>query len=111
MPDAGNQRGASAALPADAATADTQVDAPDNTKTADRVPKSAKKAKLTIRVRPWASISIDGKNFGQTPQTIELDRGKHRIVLTNDGINRVERFSLNLKAGQARSVDKDWTEN
>jgi hypothetical protein len=69
-----------------------------------------KKAKLTVRVRPWAQVAVDGKDYGQTPQTIELDRGKHRIVLTNDGLDRVERFSVSLKAGQAKSIEKDWTE-
>lgn len=72
---------------------------------------TGKKAKLTILVKPWASIEIDGKSFGQTPRTIELDRGKHRIVLRNGGLDRVERFPLTLKAGQIRKLDKDWTED
>ena len=70
-----------------------------------------KKAKLTIRVKPWAHIWIDGKDYGQTPQTIELDRGKHRIVLKNVGLDRVERSAVTLRAGQTKSIDKNWMEN
>ena len=75
----------------------------------ERTARSRKKAKLTIRVKPWASIMIDGKNHGQTPQTVELERGKHRIVLRNEGMDRVERFSVTLKAAQVKSINKDWT--
>jgi hypothetical protein len=106
--DAGDEPGAMATTASDARTPESEVDAPRNTKENDRIPKVAKKAKLTIRVRPWASISIDGKNYGQTPQTIELNRGKHRIVLTNVGIDRVERLTVTLKAAQVKSIDKDW---
>lgn len=102
--------GPEASVAADANSPEVVTARPENTKEGDRVPKAAKKAKLTIRVRPWASISIDGKNYGQTPQTIELDRGKHRIVLTNDGLDRVERLSVTLKAAQVKSIEKDWTE-
>ncbi len=105
--DAGTKVPAAVDAGVPSATGDATHDAKAN----DRATKTQKKAKLTIRVRPWASIGIDGKNYGQTPQTIELERGKHRIVLENAGIDRVERFSITLKAGQLKSIDKDWTGN
>lgn len=70
--------------------------------------KALKNARLTVRVKPWATITIDGKSYGQTPQTIELGRGKHRIHLENGGLDRKERFSITLKAGQDKLIDKDW---
>lgn len=76
----------------------------------DTEDKDQKRAKLTIRVKPWASIEIDGRSYGQTPQTIEVRRGKHKIVLQNPGIDRKESFSISLKAGQAKSIEKDWIE-
>lgn len=66
------------------------------------------KAVLTIRVKPWATVMVDGKNYGQTPQTVSLRRGKHRIVLENSGLDRRESFSLSLSAGQKKTIDKNW---
>ena len=71
--------------------------------------RATKKAELTLRVKPWATIKIDGKDYGQTPQTITLQGGKHRIVLENVGLDRKESFSLRLKPGQSKVVDKAWS--
>jgi serine/threonine protein kinase len=91
------------------AAAEQAIDKNDDDKSEERRTEArAKMAKLTIRVKPWASIEVDGKNYGQTPQTIELSRGRHRIVLRNPGIDRSESFSLSLKAGQSKNIDKDW---
>lgn len=72
------------------------------------IEKRHKKAVLTLRVKPWATIIVDGKNYGQTPQTIRLERGKHRISLENPGIEKTESFSLTLMPGQRKTVEKDW---
>lgn len=69
-----------------------------------------KKASLTLRVKPWATVQIDGVGYGQTPQTVELRRGKHRIVLENSGLNRREGFSVTLRSGRDKSIEKDWRE-
>tara|TARA_R110002096_G_scaffold16898_10_gene58028 strand:+ start:45168 stop:46910 length:1743 start_codon:yes stop_codon:yes gene_type:complete len=69
---------------------------------------SDEKASLTIRVIPWATVTVDGKNYGQTPQTMHLRRGKHRIVLENSGLDRRESFSMTLKSGQKKTVNKNW---
>jgi serine/threonine protein kinase len=115
MADAGDKQG----LASDAGVASKGVidagqkragaGASTDAKMDDRATKSRKKARLTIRVRPWASIVIDGKNYGQTPQTVELEAGRHRIVLRNGGQDRTERFSLTLKAAEVKSIEKDWT--
>ncbi|MBL4635198.1 MAG: serine/threonine protein kinase [Kofleriaceae bacterium] len=68
----------------------------------------ANPARLTIRVEPWATIEIDGKNYGQTPQTISLRHGKHNVVLRNSGLGKKESFPLRLKKGQRKSINKRW---
>ncbi len=68
----------------------------------------ANPARLTIRVEPWATIEIDGKNYGQTPQTISLRHGKHKIVLRNSGLSKTESFPIKLKKGQRKSINKIW---
>ncbi len=93
------------ALVADAAP--SQGDASES-KTREHERKSSRKASVTIKVKPWAAVTIDGKSYGQTPQTIELGEGRHRVVLENLGLDRQESFSITLKAAQNKSIDKDW---
>ncbi len=70
--------------------------------------ESSRSAEVTFLVRPWATVIVDGKSYGQTPQTIRLPRGAHRVVLENSGLGRRESFSLSLKAGQKKTVNKNW---
>ena len=70
--------------------------------------RAEEKAVLTVRVKPWATIVVDGKNYGQTPQTVRLKEGKHRISLENSGIGKREKFSVSLEPGQVRTIEKDW---
>ncbi|MCP4446908.1 MAG: protein kinase [Myxococcales bacterium] len=70
--------------------------------------KRAEKAVLTVRVNPWATVIVDGKDYGQTPQTIRLRHGKHRIALENPGLDKGEKFTLFLGAGESKTVDEDW---
>ena len=102
----------------DAASRDLAWDAAVATESPSEAGKSGKaseaddasdeKAALTIRVIPWATVTVDGKNYGQTPQTIHLRRGKHRIFLENSGLDRRESFSMTLKSGQKKTINKNW---
>ncbi len=65
-------------------------------------------AVLTFRIKPWANIEIDGKDYGQTPRTIKLPHGKHKIILTNPGLERSESFSLTLEPGQEKTIKRTW---
>ena len=57
---------------------------------------------LTVVVEPWARVSIDGINIGQTPLgRIELDPGTHRITLVNDHVVGVIRDDVVLEAGNS----------
>lgn len=82
---------------------DAGLEAPQTTEK-----KPSKPATLTIRVQPWATIVIDGKSYGQTPQTISLRHGRHSIVLQNSGIDKKESFSVTLKKGKHKIINKSW---
>ncbi|HZS40032.1 MAG TPA: serine/threonine-protein kinase [Polyangia bacterium] len=38
---------------------------------------------LVVASNPWAQISVDGSDRGQTPVSLKLPAGKHTVVLTN----------------------------
>ncbi len=65
-------------------------------------------ASVTIRVKPWAIITIDGKRYGQTPQSISLRPGKHRLVLTNADLDTTLQIPIALKSGQTKLIEKDF---
>lgn len=74
----------------------------------DESEEPRERAVLTLRVKPWATITVDGKNYGQTPQTIRLRHGRHRVNLENSGLGKRESFSLSLRSGQKKTIEKDW---
>ena len=45
---------------------------------------------FTITARPFGRVFIDGKEHGDTPQTIRLAYGEHMIKLTKDGYHSQE---------------------
>ena len=49
-------------------------------------------------------VIVDGKRYGQTPQTIELSEGRHRVTVENEGLDRKETFSVTLKPGQKKTI-------
>ena len=55
---------------------------------------------LNVTSDPWASITIDGKAYGQTPQAgIKLAAGSHTVVLT-PGSGSPKRFTVVISADQ-----------
>ncbi len=34
---------------------------------------------LAIEASPWATVSVDGQDLGETPQELQINAGKHRI--------------------------------
>ena len=64
---------------------------------------------ITIRVRPWAIVYVDGSRLRQTPVTdFKLKAGKHTIELVNEGKNRREKIPLQVKAGDSTNIERDW---
>jgi len=60
---------------------------------------------LTVVVEPpEARIEIDSQVAGASPATVELTVGSHRVVLTADGYERIER-SISMTPGQASELN------
>ena len=64
---------------------------------------------LSVFVRPWAIVYVDGTRLRQTPvQNFELPAGPHILELVNDGKNRREKISLQLRPGVLQEIRRDW---
>jgi len=63
---------------------------------------------LTITVEPWAVVTVDGKSYGQTPVTVELSPGRHRVVLVNDDFGKREEVSPRVRIGATTTVRRKW---
>jgi hypothetical protein len=73
-----------------------------------REDRSAEPGFLDVSVDPWAHVSVDGKEYGQTPKTIPLPPGSHRVVLTNSELRKREQVKVRIKSRQTRSLDRKW---
>ena len=72
-------------------------------------PKVEGKGAVTIRVRPWAIVYVDGARLRQTPVTdYQMPAGKHVIELVNEGMNRREKINVTLKDGDTEAIERDW---
>jgi hypothetical protein len=81
----------------------------------ERTPRQPKekepvgKATISVSVRPWAIVYVDGSRLRQTPvNNFEISSGKHSIELVNEGKNRREKIQLNLKPGDNEEIKRDW---
>jgi hypothetical protein len=75
-----------------------------------KAPKEAAgKGTLSVFVRPWAIVYIDGTRLRQTPvSAYEIPSGKHVIELVNDPKGKREKLNITLKPGEAQEIRKDW---
>jgi len=72
-------------------------------------PTEKGEASVTIKVRPWAIVYVDGTRLRQTPVTdYKMAAGKHTVELVNEGKNRREKIQLQLKDGESKSIELDW---
>jgi len=73
---------------------------------------AAKKAKatLTVLVRPWAIVYLDGKKLQQTPlRNYPISAGAHKILLVNDTKGKREEIKLKVTAGEAvPEIKRTW---
>lgn len=73
---------------------------------------SAKKGKatLTVLVRPWAIVYVDGKKLQQTPlRNYPISAGAHKILLVNDTKGKREEIKLKVTAGEAvPEIKRTW---
>ena len=60
--------------------------------------------KLEFRVRPYASVILDGRAVGQTPLTVSAVEGKHNITLVNRDLGKEVKLTYEVKANQTNVV-------
>jgi eukaryotic-like serine/threonine-protein kinase len=70
-----------------------------------RAPKSVLKGTLEIRVRPFATVFLNGKELGDTPMSpIELPPGIYTVKLVNKRIPKTVTRSVEVKPGQPNTL-------
>ncbi|WP_239470833.1 serine/threonine-protein kinase [Archangium violaceum] len=68
--------------------------------------RGAFKGTLELRVRPYATVYVDGKRMGDTPlRPLELPAGPHTVKLVNPSIPKEKLLVVDVKAGQ-NSLEK-----
>lgn len=72
--------------------------------------KPATKPTLTVLVRPWAMVYVDGKKVQQTPlRGYALSPGSHKILLVNDSKGKREEIKLKVTADEAiPEIKRTW---
>jgi serine/threonine-protein kinase len=69
-------------------------------------PRALETAMLEFRIRPYATVVLDGKQLGQTPLApAEVEVGTHRVLLINHDLGEKVFRTVEVKAGQ-RNVFK-----
>jgi serine/threonine-protein kinase len=73
---------------------------------------SAQKALLEFRIRPYATVVLDGKSLGQTPLApIEVAVGSHTVQLINKDLGKDVTRSVEVKAGQSNQFKYNLLED
>ncbi len=69
------------------------------------IPLAKGQGVLVVTSTPSGStVTVDGRNYGQTPITIHLTAGPHRLVVSNGSARHEETVQIEPEAFQARSV-------
>jgi serine/threonine-protein kinase len=76
------------------------------TPTSQKPSKPAGKGTVAFRVRPFATVFINGKNYGQTPfdDPVELPSGFHTVKFVNDELPKTVTQKIELKPGENKVV-------
>jgi serine/threonine protein kinase len=59
---------------------------------------------LVTSVPSGSTVIVDGKRYGQTPATLHLSAGVHRIALKNGTLHHEETVNIEPESFQARSI-------
>jgi serine/threonine protein kinase len=72
--------------------------------------RKAVKGWVSINVRPWAEITIDGKKLGYTPlKRHALPAGTHKVVLSNPKLGAEKKLSVTVTGGKESTILLDLT--
>jgi serine/threonine-protein kinase len=74
----------------------------------DRPAVTGDPGKLEVIVTPWAEVIVDGKSRGQTPKTLALPPGKHKVTLRNPGLGKNVTITVTIKSGITKRLREKW---
>jgi serine/threonine protein kinase len=60
---------------------------------------------LVVAIRPWATVWINGRAYGETPLQAKLPIGRHRVRLTNHRAKRV--VTVSIEASRATILEEE----
>lgn len=82
----------------------------DKADKADKTAVKKEKPTLTVTVRPWAIVYIDGKKIQQTPlRDFAVSPGAHTLLLVNDSKGKRETIKLKVVAGEKiNPITRTW---
>ena len=108
VPDAGVADAALPAVIADASVATTTPSGAKKDASSDRSvhPASQKTGALTVRAFPVMSVLVDKKRYGETPVTIKLAVGTHKLELTNAELGTDTVHTITISENQTTTIDK-----
>jgi hypothetical protein len=55
---------------------------------------------LVVDSAPWCNMMVDGRPRGPTPARLQLEAGKHEVLLSNDEFKIRHSFSVDVEAGR-----------
>ena len=74
--------------------------------------RGSQKAKLGFRIRPYATVLVDGTAVGQTPfAPVSLSVGAHTVRLINRELGKDVTRTVEVKAGHANLFKFDLSAN
>ncbi len=78
---------------------------------ADGRPEKTGKGWLSINVRPWAEVVIDGKAAGFTPlHRLPLSAGTHSVVIRNPKLGKDKSFTVKIREKKVKTLSFDLTQ-
>jgi len=101
IPSAPNAPASAAPTPT-VSSAGSAASAPSASVTASAAP-SASGGRIAFASSPPAAVEVDGKSMGQTPFTMSVAPGEHRVVLRPRGLG--ERFERRVTVGPGGAIE------
>ena len=88
----------------------SKKDKADKADKGDKTAVKKEKPTLTVTVRPWAIVFVDGKKIQQTPlRDFAISPGAHTILLVNDSKGKRESIKVKVSAGEkVPPITRTW---
>jgi hypothetical protein len=63
---------------------------------------------LAIIVRPWATITLNGKSAGSTPYRESIASGRYRVRIQNEDLGKDETVMITVAPAQTATIERNW---